>query len=696
MAEDKKKKRKTAKKQTEDWQKLISEWNKKYEADIDSTNGIRWDWYKNISYTQGDQWMYFNKMTKKLVELPRRDPREIRVTINIIWYMLRAIRGFVLRFQPRHDVYPVGTEDVNLDNAKDSNALLDWNWRASGLNKAVGDAVFNACWALGPVLLSWDSEKSMVKYTAINPLNIWWDSFAGDDPESLGHIGIVFEKTEEEIRKTPEYDLLEKDDKLTPSSGGNDNREDILDLFEKRVLKENKDGATTTSEGKRFKGREVYYKKQSIVNGKTNTKIWVLTWIRGMNKPLRHREFEMDFNPIEVLYTDQLPGKFYGTGLVKHAIPPQTAINRLESQRLSYIAMAGKYRILEPKGAGIKEIHDVGGTRLKYNGTTPFSAPRELGAHGMPHDVSEQLFGMERHIQKIMGVFDQFLGQGGGAGESGKHAESMQAASANNQAEFQLNIERFIENIGYKTLCFYEKFLDEPMTFRGKDLDGRDRYIKGIGFKTKKGKSAKGASRKNAKGDGIKGMLPIMKSRVEVKVGSQLAHTEDARFNRALELGDRGWMDPVVIMENLGFSNVADMLERAKKMKDEYGTGKAAPAPGQPGQAPVPGQPGQAPVGPPPGPQGPIPEEVSDQAAIDETAQFLQGNIPPGFEGGTPGATPEHTMTMVRLMTTGDFEQLDDEMVKMYIQHVLTEAQENGTIQTQEIQELIKLVNPQQ
>jgi hypothetical protein len=371
-------------KQKMDSVQLIDMWNKKFQADIDATQGQRWEWFKNMSYVQGDQWTYFNKATKKLVELPRRDSREIRVTINIIWYMLRAIRGFVLRFQPRHEVTPVGTNEENYENARRTNALMDWNWTASGLDAIVGDAVYNACsTSIGPVLLSWDSKNNMVKYTALNPLNFFWDAFGGDDDSNIRHFGFRFEATEDEIRSNPEYDMIQDDTKLTPSSSM-DNRDDILELFEKRVLKENKEG--TSGNTPRLKGVEIYYQK--------GDDWYVITWIIGMNQPLRHKKYDFDFNPIETLHTDKIPGKVYGTGIVKHALPPQTVINRLESARLSYIAMAGKYRILTPKTSGIKEIHDLGGTRIEYDGTSPFSQPRELSGNGMPNDVDAQLIAM--------------------------------------------------------------------------------------------------------------------------------------------------------------------------------------------------------------------------------------------------------------------------------------------------------------
>lgn len=105
--------------------------------------------------------------------------------------------------------------------------------------------------------------------------------------------------------------------------------------------------------------------------------------------------------PIEHYKYIPVPGRFFGSGLVEHLIPPQAEYNTARSQQIENKELMSRPKWLVAKGHGIPKngITSRPGEVIEYNPTVP--KPEQVDVKPLPTWVTENVNQCEREMQDI-------------------------------------------------------------------------------------------------------------------------------------------------------------------------------------------------------------------------------------------------------------------------------------------------------
>lgn len=662
----------------------VQKFERLYKDSMEQTLKYRWEWMKNEAIVEGHHYLKFDKVRNKLVKIPDKQDSSVRMTINFTWMIYRAIKGFVLRVEPTWEVTPLGLEPTNLELAQQAGAFLRDIYVSQKIKTKVSEMMGDGlkC-SIGVLLVSWDEQKGETYLRSIDPFDFFYDVNAIEaDLSDASYVGHEFYISEQEVRSNPDY----KVDKDKPLTGGevSDNEENVFKKIRDQIIfKKRTDVKLSDEVGSLFKsgdddnktnpnkliGREVYYKKY---NDDGTYAIWVATWLKDGNELLRNEETDFEFFPYVIFHSDIRSRSLVGNGWIKHIIPMQKALNRLESLRFENNNLGQKIRFSASRQAQVETVSDHNGIRIEYNGFGFANKPTFINPPQVSPEVRTQSDDMKKAMQDIGGAHPEFLGTASFSGQSGRHAEVIQAGDANNTVDLRLNLQTTLEDLGYKLLWFYEKYGDKPIFFQVKKPDGNQEWKQAIGYEAFK-------EIRDTNEEDAQMYFPIIKSKVKVNMSSWLLFDEKTRFDMAKELYELQAIDKIALLETVQFGPISDILFReAKRMENQ-----AMQTPmGQAASPQMPGNPEET-IQPAPLPNQEVSQDgpEGESGAQEEIQMVLSGQIPEGFESGTPGATPEHTAVHIEFMNSSEAGVLTPEISELYLTHTAAEAEQNGMLE---------------
>ena len=160
---------------------------------------------------------------------------------------------------------------------------------------------------------------------------------------------------------------------------------------------------------------------------------------------------------------------------------------------------------------------------------------------------------LENKIEELGGIREASLGRVPGQVSSGKGLEALQNADASTVAEPIENLEKFLEQIGEFILELIE---DHVIT--SEEITEEGETIKFIGAGAiKEGQGAP------------EGVTPIKASKVKVVIVPEVSYSEENKKEWLMRLAEAQLIDPQTLLEKLSISNVGDVIERMKAMKEE-------------------------------------------------------------------------------------------------------------------------------
>ena len=488
------------------------------------------DWYINERYARGEHWIVYNKTLNKVQSLPVRDG-EIRRTINKIKSQIRGVKNFIKRSQPRWEVHPDDITDEALLEAQQKNKLLQHVYRTRKFPLHLTDQIINSMkYSIGIL------EGGVIKKEGKDYLDFWIDDT----------FDVVFDPNASSIQdcrfiiKTSKKPVSVIKQKYGLKNLVSDNKEAAADYKELLEQEKYSTGGNNANEDlETVIVKELWMKW--IEKGKVKIKVITTTG----NETLRIFEPKYRRYPFFEYTPEKTPNAIYGDAWIKDLISPNKSLDKTVSQVESYIQrmLAGKYMIKQ--GVEVTSITDKGAEKIYYKGSTP---PTQMQLQPLPTAPFTYINALERWIEELGGMREASLGRVPSSLQSGKAIEALKASDAETVAEPIENLELMLSDVAdfiLEIISDYQISSDEIIE-EGEKI----KYIGDV---------------ENPPSN----ILVVKPSKTKVVIVPEIAYTEEARLDRMLQLAEGGLIDGQTVLEKLSVSNIADIVQRLKKQKEE-------------------------------------------------------------------------------------------------------------------------------
>src|SRR3990167_2015884 len=508
-----------------------------------------WEWLVRILYKKGYHFARYNRATSTVVFSTRTG---VRIPINLVAAHTRGVRNQVTSFQPKWEVLPNVTTESAFENARYSGKTLDYIYDKSQIKRKIKEAVDDCLWSsIGIWFFDVDRKKNVV-ISRLDPFDVYIDPNVKspdlNDPEyGAEFVTLKQQMPIDAIKKNPEYE----------------NTEDLT-----------ADNFVAAAEYKRFLLQVTTHQVQGQA-GENDTKILSQTWLRerdekgdiklklityvdGVDLPLKEEELDDPEYPIKILQGDISPGSLYGESWIKHLIPINRVIDALESHIFEYNHFFAKGRFVVDKNSGVRVIVNQHGQIIEKNRGSQVTS---LPISPLPPSPQEQISNMRKYLEDISGVHDVSLGRLPGTIRSGTAIAELRQSDATNQSDLVDNLEDFLSRSGRKMLKLVAENWNTSKLISVTGLGGKPDYFMAIGEKGNIDKE----TNKFTFGE-MKLPLAIIgaDNEVRVQVGSWLDHTKEARLEKLKELFRLGAIDQKTYLEHAEFADIDGIVERTR------------------------------------------------------------------------------------------------------------------------------------
>lgn len=652
-----------------------------------------WKWYLYDNYYRGNHYIQFNKRTNQITT-PPRPKGQVRLTVNKIYSIVRAIRNFATSYRPKWSVAATSTSENDINNNEKSAETLDNYYDFLQIPRLVkGIALHIINYGIGYFQYGYDDDKigidgqtGEVDVWTRDPFDVYLDPAGMDtgDIQNCRYIDIAVSKPVQDIVNNSNYaEQLKKQGIITADDvPGSTDRS--ASPFKDSLIKNNfLAGNDTDGDLKTTILHETLYKKKvTIEDDKSKstdeTQVWVASWIKG--HLLRNEQTEFSKYNIIPIASDDNPNEIYGEGYVKNMIPINKIINRLESQCVEYNNLVNRGRIIADKNSGVSVITNETGQIIEKNAGADV---RAFQPGGLSPDMNSQITRLNSYLYDISGVSDAFMGNVPVGIKAGVALESLKAQAANNLQDMKDNLETGLAQLGEGIL---ELIANKTIT--SKQIQSIDKSGKPVTFKIK-GQVGVEPKEKLSKDTYVIGNS----NHVKVVIGSNLAYTREGRITQLDKLLDKKVIDPQTYLQALEFGDVDGIMKRTKQnqfdnamMSNIEKNGLHGPVSGGPGEVPPPGTPPTLPTGgamPPAGSPTGTPQENAaggqtggdswTKLADDEDHAMLQGTVVPP----TKDAPKMHTAIHIAWSQSDEVQQ-NEHLMTALLQHIKGEEAQQG------------------
>lgn len=528
---------------------LVLKCNRLTEQAVENRRKFDWEWLVRILYKRGYHFARYNRATSTVIFSTRTG---VRIPINLVAAHTRGVRNQVTNFQPKWEVLPNVTTESAFENARYSGKTLDYIYEKSQIKRKIKEAVDDALWSsVGIWFFDIDKKKNIV-ISRIDPFDLYIDPNVKspdlNDPEyGAEFVTLKQQMPIDAIKKNPEYKNTED---LKPDNF-------IAAAEYKRFLLQ-----VTTHQSQGGKGEnDTKILSQTWLrerDEKGEIKLKLITYVDGVDKPLKEEELDDPEYPLEVLQGDISPGSLYGESWIKHLIPVNRVIDALESHIFEYNHFFAKGRFVVDKNSGVRVIVNQHGQIIEKNRGSQVTS---LPISPLPPSPQEQIANMRKYLEDISGVHDVSLGRLPGTIRSGVAIAELRQSDATNQSDLVDNLEDFLSRAGRKILKLVAKNWNTSKLISVTGLGGKPEYFMAIGEKGNINKETK----KYTFGE-MKLPLAIIgaDNEVRVQVGSWLAYTKEARLEKLKELFRLGAIDQKTYLEHAEFADIDGIVERTR------------------------------------------------------------------------------------------------------------------------------------
>jgi hypothetical protein len=376
--------------------KIVDYFRKEYTKSKDAKNWRVKQWYINMSFERGKQYVAWDSTKSQVASLPRGDKNLPRITINRIRPIVRTEISKLTSQKPSAVALPASNEIEDIFAA--SAATQIWESMYDRLKvgremRAVARDI--SVLGLGYLKTYWDesaeymdNEKGDVCIDHVSPFNVFVPDLSIVDHEKQPYMLHVYTKPLEWIKST--YgDLIPKDKQPTVIAST-----EIADVSSALDIRENnsKPDACLIIEAWIKPGTSSMFPKGGYVTIVDD--IIVEACLTG---------FPSGYTTYPIVKFDHIPsGQYYPACVIDDAIPLQREVNRTRSQRIQAKNMMAKPQVYYREGSlSVSKINTAPG---QYIGVRPgFDFPQSAPMPQLPPYVAEELQALNADLEDISG-----------------------------------------------------------------------------------------------------------------------------------------------------------------------------------------------------------------------------------------------------------------------------------------------------
>ena len=531
----------------------LSDLNDLYKKSMEERLHHEIQWYKNMSFYLGRQWIVWSKKRQSLVDLAQDPTWRVRMTTNYTINFVQSKVAMLLKNKPMWNVFSMTDDMSDREGAKVSQQFLDYLWRGEDILDEVKKMAHHGCiYGSGFLKTFWNMDKGSViedeesgeaislgdvDIKCISPFEIFVDPeakspFVRDLKWMIHAYRITIENFESKYNLDASAESIE-DAGLESQYLNLVNSTGHLDDGPMGGMGEQLEEFVTVKE---------YYENPSPTHPKGRFIIYTNEHILYMG--------ELPYGKIPIAKFDDLfvPDRFWGMSTVEQIMPLQTEYNRTRSQILENRNLMSKPKWVAPRDA-IQDLDAISaepGEIIYYNAIQGIAPPTPMSMPSPPPYVFAQEERILQDMMSVSGISDINLRSNPPAGvESGR---AMAILAEKDESRMTPTIQSWENAIAFIGKCSLQlvkyNYIDErAIRIIGADNTARLLYMKGTDL--------------SAPED------------IEVTIGQGLGFSRLARIELLLEMYARGIMrDPNKLLSLLEFGDDKDLYEEQNMDKN--------------------------------------------------------------------------------------------------------------------------------
>ncbi len=504
-----------------------------------------WKWFLYDLWVGGYHYAKWDKETRQITSV-NEGKGKVKITINMVYVTLRAVRNFVLRNRPRAEATPDDLTPENISEVINLNRYLDYLHDHLSLRRKIKATLWHALkYSVGFWQVLWDEEEKEVSIDVVDPYDLYFDPVARK-PEEARYVFLAIRRPVDLVTHDPKYAEYIKKNEIELKGDGKLAASHMKERF--ISIEETQNQNEGNAKDDTILVKECWFKEWSEDQSKFVIKLCTFAGEEMIREP---EETDLDRFPFFRLQSDVEPLRMYAQGWVKNLIPVNKLLNRLESNVAEYNDLINRGKWVSDKGAGVRVINNEHGQIIEKK--------RGFDVHQEPItplnvSVFRQIENANRYIEDIGGKHDASMGRMPTGAKSGKALEALQVGDSNNMSEIVENLEEFLEDVFEYVLHLVSQKYQFARRIIPLSKTGERDFITVIG------ESA----------SNIPDGATVIKANntVDVKVTSWLAETQEARREVLKELYELQAIDQETLLKGYGISNVAGVIQQTMVAKE--------------------------------------------------------------------------------------------------------------------------------
>lgn len=446
----------------------MAQWIKdKYEKCKSDRTGITNQWYVNLAFYKGDQ--YVQLIRGKLINTPEI-PNRVRLKINKIRPAMRTQVSRMTSQKPTATVIPSSAEDEDVLSAEAGESV----WEHLSESEEYQKHLINACWwasntGVGYIKQEWDSgffdqdadngrgAKGKIKYSSPTPFHIHVPNFLERDIEDQPFVIHAFTLTLEEV-KNQFGDKIPEDKAPTVVSTHEIMETQYLNL--KGASSEAMPDSCLVMEAWIKPGASNLFPKGGLVIVVDDMVVYKS--LEGI--PHKHREYP--FSKID----DVLSGGYYSTSVIEDLIPLQKEYNRNRSQSVESRNIISKPGFFVQEGAvDISKWRSTSGQIIPVK--PGFQNPVPIQYQGLPPSHAQDLDNINRDFEDISGQHQVSKGAAPSGVTAATAISFLQEQDQSFMAPTYTSIEQATQKTARQSLMLAVQYWDEPRLIKAVGID---------------------------------------------------------------------------------------------------------------------------------------------------------------------------------------------------------------------------------
>lgn len=509
---------------------LLAWLNKEFEKDKQNRIQFEQQWYLNLAFYFGRQYVQWVGTSTSNTDFPARlyeppvPPWRVRLVSNKIRKIVRKELSKLTKENPQAFVIPASSDDTDLAAARAGEAIYEYLAREIGLRNINRRAEFWAVLCGTSFLKDWidpkspDSSGQMGKMCVepISPFHIYVPDTQEEELEKQTRITHVLGKSPEWVKEKYDVDISgdssasasQLDQRFLQAIGINDqsskNYVSVKEMWIKPC-------------GKFPKGAVITWAGQQLLS---TAEEW----------PFEHGEYP--FTKLEAIQT----GRFYTESVVTDLIPLQKEYNRTKSQIIEAKNRMSKPQLIAQRGSvDPNKITTEPGLIIFY--TPGFQKPEALPLQNLPSYVLQEVDRIQADMDDISSQHEVSSGQTPPGVTAATAIAYLQEADDSVLSYSIASLEAGVEKIGRHLLSHANQFWDAQRMIQ---VVGDSGQWEAFEF-----------SRKDLKGN----------FNLRIEAGSAMPVSRAAKQAFITELGKMGWIQPDRAMRYLDMAETGRLYE---------------------------------------------------------------------------------------------------------------------------------------